>query len=135
MKAHIRTVREIEHHDVVSAGILAYTFCDDHPHQWTTAALFTLEEAAEAYTVKVLAKSHFTSSDQFLVGFQHGCYYSKARRSCTAGTVQQAPAVKYGQNGQRLVLAHCNRGNAVSDQETSHRCTRRDDAESGISGA
>jgi len=33
-------------------------FPDKHPHQWTDQALSTLEEAAEACMVEVVAESH-----------------------------------------------------------------------------
>jgi hypothetical protein len=33
-KALVRTVHEIEHHDIVSSGILADEFPDKHPRQW-----------------------------------------------------------------------------------------------------
>jgi hypothetical protein len=57
-KAFVCTVREIEHHDVVSSGIFADEFPDKHPHQWTKHALITLEEATEAYMVEVIAVFH-----------------------------------------------------------------------------
>ena len=56
-KAFVRTVREIEHHDVVSSGIFADEFPEKHPREWTKQALFTLEEATEAYMVEVIAVS------------------------------------------------------------------------------
>jgi len=55
-KAFVRTVQEIEHHDVVSSGIFAYEFPDKHPHEWTKQALITLEEATEAYMVEATAE-------------------------------------------------------------------------------
>jgi len=57
-KAFVRTVREIEHHDVVSSGIFADEFPDKRPREWTKQALITLEEATEAYMVEVTAKFH-----------------------------------------------------------------------------
>ena len=57
-KAFIRTVREMEHHDVVSSGILADEFPDKHPCEWTKEALIALKEAKEAYMVEVIAESH-----------------------------------------------------------------------------
>jgi len=57
-KAFVRTVRDIEHHDVVSSGILADEFPDKHPREWTKQALITLEEATEAYMVEVTAEFH-----------------------------------------------------------------------------
>jgi len=56
--AFVPTVREIEHHDVVSLGIIADEFPDKHPREWTKQALITLEEATEAYMVEVTAKFH-----------------------------------------------------------------------------
>jgi len=47
-KASVRTVREFEHHDVVSSGIFADESSDKHPREWTEQALITLEVAAEA---------------------------------------------------------------------------------------
>jgi len=41
-KAFVRTVREIEHHDVVSAGIFTDEFPDKHPCEWTKQALIIL---------------------------------------------------------------------------------------------
>jgi len=55
-RALVRTVHEIEHHDVVSSGILADEFRDKHPREWTKQALITLEKATEAYMVKVTAE-------------------------------------------------------------------------------
>jgi len=55
-KAFVRTVREIEHHDVVSSGIFADEFPDKHLREWTKQALITLEEAMEAYMVEVTAE-------------------------------------------------------------------------------
>jgi len=57
-KAVVRTVRDIEHHDVVSSGIFADDFADKHLREWTQQALITLEEAAEAYMVEVTAEFH-----------------------------------------------------------------------------
>jgi len=50
--------REIEHHDVVSSGIFADEFPDEHPRESAKQALITLEAATEAYTVEVSAKFH-----------------------------------------------------------------------------
>ena len=58
MKAFFRTVREIEHHDVVSSGIFADEFPDKRPREWTKQALITLEDATEAYMVEVTAQLH-----------------------------------------------------------------------------
>jgi len=57
-KAFVCTVREINHHDVVSSGIFADEFPAKHPGEWTKQALITLEEATEAYMVEVTAEFH-----------------------------------------------------------------------------
>jgi hypothetical protein len=57
-KAFVRTVREIEHHDVVSSGIFADEFPDKRPCEWTKQALISLEEATEGYMVEVTAEFH-----------------------------------------------------------------------------
>jgi hypothetical protein len=57
-KAFGRTVRTIEHHDVVSSGIFPDEFPDKRPHEWTKQASITLEEATEAYMVEVTAEYH-----------------------------------------------------------------------------
>ena len=57
-KAFVRTVREIEHHDVVSSGIFTDEFPDKRPHEWMKHTLITLEEATEAYMVEVTAAFH-----------------------------------------------------------------------------
>jgi hypothetical protein len=54
----VRTVCEINHHDVVSSGIFADEFPDKRPREWTKQALITLEEATEAYMVEVTAEFH-----------------------------------------------------------------------------
>jgi len=51
------TFREIEHHDVVSSGILDDGFCDKHPQEGTKQASTTVEDATEAYIVEVIAES------------------------------------------------------------------------------
>jgi hypothetical protein len=58
MKAFVHTVHKIKHLAVVSARIFPGKFHDKHPQEWTKQALITLEEAAEAYMVVVLADSH-----------------------------------------------------------------------------
>jgi hypothetical protein len=58
IKAFVRTVREIEHHDVVSCWISSDEFPDKHPREWTKQALLTLEEATEVYMVEVIAEFH-----------------------------------------------------------------------------
>jgi len=57
--AFVRIVREIEHHDVVSSGIVADEFRDKGPLEWAKQALKTLEEAMESYMVEVIAESSF----------------------------------------------------------------------------
>lgn len=52
-KAFVRTVREIEHHDVVNSGVYAAEFECKEPRDWTCGAIDTLETAAEAYLVQV----------------------------------------------------------------------------------
>jgi len=56
--AFVRTVSEMEHHDVVSSGIFADEFPDNHPREWTKQALITSEEATEMYMVEVTAEFH-----------------------------------------------------------------------------
>jgi hypothetical protein len=55
-KAIVRTVREIEHLDVVSSGIFADEFSDKRPCEWTKQALITLEKATQTYMVDVTAE-------------------------------------------------------------------------------
>ena len=62
-KAFNRTVREIEHHHVVSCGIFADEFCDKGSREWTKQAMKTLEEATESYMVEVLPGSQCRSSN------------------------------------------------------------------------
>jgi hypothetical protein len=57
-KPFVGRVREIEHHNVVSSGILADKFPDKRPHEWTKQALITLEEDTEAYMAEVTAEFH-----------------------------------------------------------------------------
>jgi len=61
-KAFVYTVREIEHHDVVSSGIFTDEYCDKHPWEWTKQAVKTLEEATELYMIEVIPRSHCRSS-------------------------------------------------------------------------
>ena len=58
-KAFVQTVKEIDHHDVVSSCIVAVMFRDMRPQQWTKKDLNTFEEATEAYVVEVIVDSHF----------------------------------------------------------------------------
>jgi len=55
-RAYVRTVCEIEHHHVVSSGIFADEFPDKRPREWKKQGLISLEEATEAYMVKVTAE-------------------------------------------------------------------------------
>jgi hypothetical protein len=48
-QAFNRTVREIEHHEVVNSGMLAPAFEDKSTRSWTRSALMELELAAESY--------------------------------------------------------------------------------------
>ena len=57
-KAFVRTVGEIDNHDVISSGIFADEFSNKNPCEWTKQVLITLEEAMEAYMVVVIAESH-----------------------------------------------------------------------------
>jgi len=61
--AFVLTVREIEHHDVVSSGIFAHEFGDNRPREWTKQAFKIFEEAMESYMVEVTANSHSRSSN------------------------------------------------------------------------
>jgi len=58
-KSFVRTVREMEHHDVISAGVFADEFRDKRPREWTKQALKTLEKATESYMVEVIAAASF----------------------------------------------------------------------------
>jgi len=62
-KSFVWTVREIEHHEVISSGIFADEFRDKRPREWMKKALKTLEEATESYMVEVIPGSHCTSSN------------------------------------------------------------------------
>jgi hypothetical protein len=57
-KTFIRTVCEIEHHDVVCSGVFANEFSDKPPQEWTRGALYTLEEATEEYMIEVFTITH-----------------------------------------------------------------------------
>ena len=61
-KAFVRTVHEIEHHDVISSGIFADEFRYKRPWEWTKPARKILEEATESYMVEVIPGLHFRSS-------------------------------------------------------------------------
>ena len=56
-KGFIITVREIEHQDVVSSGLVIEELSDNNPWEWTKQASTTLEEATEMYKVEVQAES------------------------------------------------------------------------------
>jgi hypothetical protein len=45
-------VREIEHHDIANAGIVADHFQDPHPPEWMKQALMTYQEARQSYIVR-----------------------------------------------------------------------------------
>ena len=68
-KAFVRTVREMEHHDVVSAGIFAHKFPDRHPREWTKQELITLEEVTEVYMLEVTAECHCTKQQPMTYRF------------------------------------------------------------------
>ena len=63
-RVFVCTVREIEHHNVASSGIVADEFPEKHPQERTKQALITLEEATEAYIVDVIAASHCLKQQQ-----------------------------------------------------------------------
>jgi len=85
--------------------------------------------------VEVLADSQCWRSNYIHVHFQQFCDYGKARRSRTAGTLRQAPWLQFGQHGYSWVATHRNRWNAISDQETSCRSPRREEAGCWLCGA
>ena len=58
INAFVRTVRDIEHHDVVRCAILADELPDKRPRQWIKQAVITLQEATEVYMVEVTAEFH-----------------------------------------------------------------------------
>jgi len=57
-KPFVCTVREIEHHDVVSFPIFAGGFPDKHPRESTKLASIMLEEDTEVHMVEVTAEFH-----------------------------------------------------------------------------
>jgi len=57
-RVYICTVRTIEHHDVVSSGILADESPDKRPCEWMKQSIITVMEATEAYMVEVTAEFH-----------------------------------------------------------------------------
>jgi len=62
-KEFVRTVRKIEHHDVVTSGIFVDEFRDKRPREWTKQTLKTLEQPTELYIVEVIPGSHCRSSN------------------------------------------------------------------------
>jgi len=65
-KPFVHTVCKIEHHDVVSSGILEHKFCDKGPQKRTKHALNTLEEGAEVYIVDSSRMSLLDAATNFL---------------------------------------------------------------------
>ena len=57
-KAFVRTVCEIEHHDVSSTGIFTDKLCHKNPRKCPKQALTTLVDATEAYLVEVMTESN-----------------------------------------------------------------------------
>ena len=57
-KALVRTVHEIEQHEVISSGIFTERFSDRNSWERTKRAITTLEDATEAYMVEVMAESN-----------------------------------------------------------------------------
>jgi len=57
-EAFVHTNCETEHLDVISSGIVADEYPDNHPCEWTKQAVITLERATEEYMVEVIAESH-----------------------------------------------------------------------------
>jgi hypothetical protein len=57
-KAFVCRVHTMEHHDILSYGIIGDKFHDKHPRESTKPASITVEEAMEAIMVEVIANSH-----------------------------------------------------------------------------
>jgi hypothetical protein len=57
-KAFVRTVCEIEHHDIVFSGVLADEFSDERSPEWIRGASHAVEEATEEYMIEVLTITH-----------------------------------------------------------------------------
>jgi hypothetical protein len=57
-KADFRTVRKIEHHDLVRAGNFTDVFPEKHRHKCMKQACITLDESMEAYMIDVTAEIH-----------------------------------------------------------------------------
>jgi hypothetical protein len=59
MKAFVRAVHEVEHHNVVRFGIFGDEFLDKVLQEWTKQAFKPLEEATESDMVEVIAEASF----------------------------------------------------------------------------
>jgi hypothetical protein len=57
-KACVHTIRNLDHHAVLSCRIVKDEFHDKHPQECTKEALITLEKTTEAYMVEVITESH-----------------------------------------------------------------------------
>jgi hypothetical protein len=57
-KESVRTVHEIEHHDVMSSAIYSDEFHGNCPQQWTKQASINIEKATENSLEKVIADAH-----------------------------------------------------------------------------
>ena len=113
-KSLVRTIREIEHHNVVSSGIFSEKDGDKCLREWTEHAIKTLEEGTELYMVEVTAESHSRDSNIVLVGFHHVSCDGKTRRSGKSWTVRHASCPEFGQNSQRRVFMRSNWRNATT---------------------
>jgi len=65
-KAFVRTVRDIEHHDVVSSGTFADECSDKNPQMWTKQASTTLVDATEAYMLGTSQIRYVDAATNFL---------------------------------------------------------------------
>jgi len=87
----VHTVREIEHHDVESPGIVPPKIHDKGPRKGTKNPLITLQEANEAYMVEVIAVSHYLKQQQIPWRYSTGLpqwqgkeiVYSRYSPTCT----------------------------------------------------
>jgi len=68
-----------------------------NPREWTKQDSIISEVATEACMVQAIAKSHHYKQQPIFEGFQHVCYYGKARRSGIVGTVRHAPGLECGE--------------------------------------
>jgi hypothetical protein len=59
MKAFVRTVHKVKHHDVVTFGIFGDEFRDKVLQEWTKQAFKPLEETTESDMVEVIAEASF----------------------------------------------------------------------------